>query len=136
MEIRCPHCDTRYELAAPVTANRRLRLRCAVCSGLILGPRPDGSALGTAPTLDDKTAWHRTLARALVSDLRAEDPRIHAHALGEDRLLDVFAVGLADAWLRFRSVAGASESALFRDAVRDILGEGREILPDAGSGTA
>ena len=132
MRIRCPHCETLYDLADPVAPPRRLRLRCAVCNGVIeLLPPADELDL-VAPAADDVMAWRRTLARALVSDLRAYAPEEHARALAEDRLLEFHAEGLAEAWLRFRTGADTADAGVFRAAAREVLGEGREVLPDLG----
>jgi predicted Zn finger-like uncharacterized protein len=143
--VRCPECRAKYELNAPQALDPKMRVRCPDCKAVfsIRGrdARPGEDEVGDEiqdervvraprPRITDPTLARR-LARAMISEIVLNRREERGVALEEDRVLRRFGPALASAYDIYRSKVSPDLSAaprIFREAVNDVLGEGRTIL--------
>lgn len=118
MEIRCPHCRTRYRLDPATFPRRRLRLRCADC-GLVFSAASTSDADAEAAAV-----WAGRLARTLVQDLVRRSGGVPRGG----RELEEFKAALARRRRAYEERAGASAAlaAVFDAAAKAILDAARD----------
>jgi predicted Zn finger-like uncharacterized protein len=134
MIVRCPDCRAEYEVDVAKDVEPGTRVRCPRCRAVFpvfpTASAPSPPERPSRPRVTDP-ALARRMARAMVSELVLNRQQERDRALGAGTALSSFGAAVTAAYRMYgEKVAPEMPGGkrIFREAVNEILGEGRPLL--------
>ena len=152
MIVRCPDCRSTYEVTSQKVPESGLKVRCPRCKTVfpVTGgqdARGEGGEVSSLrqppppPPPEDRVtrprraitdpALARRMARAMISEMLLNHRQERDDCLERDAVLGRFGPSIVSAYDLYGDKVSpdlSSATRLFRDAVNDILGDGRPLL--------
>jgi predicted Zn finger-like uncharacterized protein len=155
MIVRCPDCRANYEISRPRDLEGKVKVRCPRCKAVFPVDTAADTAADTAvdtagdrqpdpvrnespipvrkPTRDRITdpTLARRMARAMLSEILLSREEERARAEEADALLSRFGPLIAEAYSLYGERVSRDLPAfrhIFRDAINDVVGGGKQIL--------
>lgn len=138
--VACPDCEAKYEINSPRSVAGEVNVRCPRCRSVfpVRGGEPAPAttgrrmaAVGPARKQVTDPALARRLARAMISEMVLNRRRERDEALHSGAVLSRFGPAIAGAYDLYSGKVSphlGEAPDIFREAVNEILGEGRRIL--------
>lgn len=143
MIVRCPDCRANYEISRPRDLEGTVKVRCPRCKAVFpvdtAGERQPDPVRNEAPVpvrkpMRDRItdpALARRMARAMLSEILLSREEERTRAEEADALLSQFGPLIAEAYSLYGDRVSRDLPAfrhIFRDAVNDVVGGGKQIL--------
>ncbi len=148
MIVRCPDCRATYEVTTHKFPEAGLKVRCPGCKAVFpvraesaaepdpsRSKSPDRSAPARVAQRPKRRitdpALARRMARAMISEMLLNRRPERDKAVQDDAVLSRFGSAIASAYGIYRDKVSedlARSPRLFREAVNDILGDGKPLL--------
>ena len=133
MIVRCPDCRANYEISRPRDLEGRVKVRCPRCKAVFPFEADGDNGPNPKPARDRITdpVLARRMARAMLSEILLSREEERARAEEADALLSRFGPLIAEAYSLYGERVSRDLPTfrrIFRDAVNDVVGGGRQIL--------